>query len=208
MSSNGENPAPPTHKALALRFKRDGSFDKQRKILLENFKGSQTHKNLLLKLKLMVENKVRRDPSLLLANKGKVAALIQGELFSEQGGSSVLGIVDKDIQEKILDSPEFFEKVKVQIKDINRVILGVSDEDYAKICEEENKAKRAEEKKLEKEREEREFAYKNNFKVKQLVAPLRVAKPPRFNLQLDRGRDPYGRGGYNSPRGGPGGLLY
>lgn len=207
------------HKQLATIYKKGGSFDKQRKLLLENFKDSQTHKNLLLKLKLMVENKVKNDPSILLKNRGKVGALIQGEIISSNpAGNPILNIVDKDIQEKIIDSPEFHEILKVELKAIKRKCEGVSDEDYAGQLEEEEKLKQEEEQRREKEKAEKELAYKNNFKVKQLAA-THMAKPPRFNFTSKnirdrdrdrdrdggRDRDPYGRGGYG-PKGGQ--LMY
>lgn len=202
------------HKQLASIYKKNGSFDNQRKLLLENFKNSQTHKNLLLKLKLMVENKIKNDPSILLKNRGKMGALIQGEIISgTTRGNNILNIVDKDIQEKIIDSPEFHEILKVELKDIKRKCEGISDEDYAKQLSEEEKRKEEEEKRKEKEKAERELAYKNNFKVKQLAAP-HMAKPPRFNFSSknirdrDRDRDGYGKGGYGHSKGGSGQLMY
>ncbi|SGZ56258.1 CIC11C00000002485 [Sungouiella intermedia] len=205
------------HKQLASIYKKGGSFDKQRKLLLENFKDSQTHKNLILKLRLMVENKVKNDPSILLKNRGKMGALIQGEIISNSSADSpILNIVDKDIQEKIIDSPEFHEILKVELKDIKRKCEGISDEDYAAHLKEEEKLKQEEEQRVEKERIEKELAYKNNFKVKQLAA-THMAKPPRFNFSSknirdrdrerdgNRDRDPYGRGGYG-PKGGQ--LMY
>lgn len=206
------------HKQLALVYKKNGSFDKQRKLLLENFKDSQTHKNLLLKLKLMVENKIKNDPSILLKNKGKMGALIQGEIInSNSDGGSILSIVDKDIQEKIIDSPEFHEILRVELKDIKRKAEGVSDEEYAKQLEEEEKLKTEEDQRKEKERLEKELAYKNNFKVKQLAA-THMAKPPRFSFSSknirdrdrdQRERDGHGRGSssYGGSRGS-GQLMY
>lgn len=207
------------HKQLASIYKKNGSFDKRRKLLLENFKDSQTHKNLLLKLKLMVENKIKNDPSILLKNRGKMGALIQGEIISNNtGGHSILNIVDKDIQEKIIDSPEFHEILKVELKDIKRKFEGVSDEDYAKQLELEEKLKQEEDQRKQKEEAEKMLAYKNNFKVKQLAA-THMAKPPRFNFtsknirDRDRGRDRdrddgYGRGGYGPSKVGSGQLMY
>lgn len=190
------------HKQLTSIYKKNGNFDKRRKQLLENFKGSQTHNNLLLKLKLMVESKIKNDPSILLKNKGKMGALIQGEVITgNTAGHSILSIVDKDIQEKIIDSPEFHESLKSELKDTKRKCMGVSDEDYAKQLEEEEKQRKEDEAKREREQAEKELAYKNNFKVKQLAYP-HVAKPPRFNFQpkmRDRDRDSYGRGGGGPP---------
>lgn len=212
------NPQPiADHKQLASIYKKGGSFDKQRKLLLENFKDSQTHKNLILKLKLMVENKIKNDPSILLKNRGKTAALIQGEIISNSPARNpILNIVDTDIQEKIIDSPEFHEILKVELKAIKRKSEGVSDEEYAAQLAEEEKLKQEEEQRREKEKAEKELAYKNNFKVKQLAA-THMAKPPRFNFTTknirdrdrdrdgNRDRDPYGRGGYG-PNGGH--LMY
>lgn len=198
MPNTTDKPIKLDNKYLTLIYKKNGSFDKQRKRLLENFKTSQTHSNLLLKLKLMVESKVKADPSILLKNKGKMAALIQGEIISNNSGSNILEIVDKDIQEKIIESPQFHENLKVELKDIRRKALGINDEDYAKQLEEEEKQKREEDEKKQREQAEKELAYKNNFKVKRLAAPTRVPRPPRFNFSnrerdTYRGRPPAGR---------------
>lgn len=141
----------------------------------------------------MVESKVKSDPSILLKNRGKMAALIQGEVISNNGAgaSSILNIVDKDIQEKIIDSPEFHENLSTELKDIRRQCLGISDEDYAAQLAAEKRAKEEEQQRTEKEKADRELAYKNNFKVKQLAAPHKPLRPPRFNLHTMRERDSY-----------------
>lgn len=187
-SSNSANKI--DHKTLSATYKKNGSFDNKRRTLLQNFKESQTHSNLLLKLKVMVESKIRNDPSILLKNKGKTAALIQGEVINgNSSGSSILSIVDKDIQEKIIDSPDFHEELKVELKDIKRKLLGISDEDYAKQLEKEREQKAEDDARKERERAERDLAYKNNFKVKQLSYPQKVIKPPRFNFHPQSHRD-------------------
>lgn len=56
-------------KQLINIYKKKGKFDNQRKKLLDNFKQSQTYTNLLLKLKLLIEAKVKQDPSILMKNK-------------------------------------------------------------------------------------------------------------------------------------------
>ncbi|OBA24473.1 hypothetical protein METBIDRAFT_37988 [Metschnikowia bicuspidata var. bicuspidata NRRL YB-4993] len=178
------------HKTLSATYKKNGSFDNKRKILLQDFKKSQTHSNLLLKLKVMVESKIRNDPSILLKNKGKIAALIQGEVINgNSSGSSILSIVDKDIQEKIIDSPGFHQELKVELKDIRRKLLGVTDEDYAKQLENERVQKAEEDARKERERAERDLAYKNNFKVKQLSFPAKIVKPPRFSFHPKNHRE-------------------
>lgn len=197
-------------KQLVSVYKKSGAFDNRRKLLLDNFKQSQTHKNLLLKLKLMVESKVKNDPSILLKNKGKMAALIQGEIIGNARGSTILSIVDKDIQEKIIDSSEFHDSLKAEVKDIKRKREGVSDEDYAKQLIEEEKIKKEEEEKKAKEQSARDMAYKNNFKIKHLTAPHKISKPPRFHFNSSHDSDTYGRDkpyGSGGP-GGPGGLMY
>ncbi|QFZ28496.1 hypothetical protein EJF18_40538 [Clavispora lusitaniae] len=207
-STKDETKLPITdYKHLVSVYKKSGAFDKQRKLLLENFKQSQTHKNLLLKLKLMVENKIKNDPSILLKNKGKMAALIQGEIIGNAKGSSILSIVDKDIQEKIIDSAEFHDSLKAEVKDIKRKCEGISDEDYAIILAEEEKLKKEESERKEKEQAEREVAYKNNFKVKHLSAPHKIAKPPRFHFNTSHEGDGYGRD-REKPYGPGRGLMY
>lgn len=156
-------------KHLTTIYKKNGNFDKQRKELLENFKESETCKNLLLKLQIMIESKVKHDPLILMKNKGKMAALIQGEIVNQRSGShnlsnnnttdkgtgvslsekesytqdsngpsnTILGIVDRDIQEKIIESEEFQFAIKEELRDIKRRLLGISDEEYAQIKEDE-----------------------------------------------------------------------
>lgn len=123
-------------KQLTGIYKKSGLFDKQRRTLLQNFKESETHANLLLKLKLMVDNKVKNNPDILMKNKGKMAALIQGEIMTENN-NSLLSIVDKDIQEKIIDSPDFHSVLKSQLKDVKRKQEGITDEEYAEILKKE-----------------------------------------------------------------------
>lgn len=194
------------HKQLAAKYKKNGSFDKRRKHLLENFKESQTHSNLLLKLKVMVENKIKNDPSLLLKNRGQVAALIQGEVINgPKTGSSIVSIVDKDIRDKIIDSPDFHEELRTELKDVKRRLLGISDEDYAKELQEE-KSKNAlaagssspaptsahynRSSEIDSEQSFRTNFYKNTH-------PVKVIKPPRLQFNLpprSRDRGPPSRG--------------
>lgn len=194
------------HKQLAAKYKKNGCFDERRKYLLESFKKSQTHSNLLLKLKVMVESKIKNDPSLLLKNRGQVAALIQGEVINgPKTGASILSIVDKDIRDKILDSPLFHDVLRGELKDVKRKILGVSDEEYAKELEEERKFRansspsspgltasthaRGNE-------VDSDHSLRNNF----FKHPGKVSKPPRFHFNLiprNRDRGPPPRGSFN-----------
>ncbi|RKP30697.1 hypothetical protein METBISCDRAFT_27241 [Metschnikowia bicuspidata] len=187
------------HKQLAAKYKKYGLFDKQRKELLENFKKSQTHTNLLLKLKVMVENKIKNDPSLLLKNRGQVAALIQGEVINgPKTGPSILSIVDKDINDKIIDSPQFHEELRRELKDVKRRLLGVSDEDYAKELEEEKNKTLAASASLPtlpptplpfvRPEPDPDHSFRGNF-YKHGYGP-KVVKPPRFQFNLpSRNRD-------------------
>lgn len=173
-------------------YKKNGSFDRQRKILLENFKESETHSNLLLKLKLMVENKVKNDPQILMKNKGKMAALIQGEIMSENNGKDghgLLSIVDKDIQEKIIESPEFHNILKGELKDTKRKAEGITDEEYVKQLEEENVQKQEMKKNAEVSALNNEDNHENNFTPKshRPNTSNRVTKAPRFNIRSDKG---------------------
>lgn len=168
---------------LTTVYKKTGTFDNQRKILLENFKQSETHNNLLMKLKLLVESKVKNDPDILLKNKGKVSALIQGEVInSKSNGMDILNVMDKEIQKSITNSPEFRSLLKSDLKDIRRKLLGISDEEYQKQLEAERVEENAKKEKLEERRTE-EKSYKNNFKVKNLS---KVLKPPRFNFKKEK----------------------
>ncbi|EAZ63795.1 hypothetical protein PICST_27132, partial [Scheffersomyces stipitis CBS 6054] len=185
-------------KQLTNIYKKNGSFDKQRRQLLQNFKQSETHANLLLKLKVMIENKINQDPSILMKNKGKMGALIQGEIINEHlasksnstsAGSGLLSIVDKDIQDKIIDSPDFHKLVRDELKDIRRILLGISDEDYQKELRKEADEEREKQERLKAEETANTKDYKNNFRVKSLTNTHRIAKPPRFNFGGRNGRD-------------------
>lgn len=184
-------------KQLTAIYKRNGSFDRRRKLLLEDFKSSETHYNLMLKLRLMVENKVKNDPTILIKNRGKMGALIQGSIINDhmqqkdlndKNDNSLLSIVDKDIQEKIIDSPEFSNVLKTELKDIRRRLMNLSDEEYAKQQEDEREQERREEEEK-KENAEKEFTYKNNFKVKNIDNTSRVSKPPRISFAFNRTAD-------------------
>ncbi|KAI3403678.2 hypothetical protein KGF56_003496 [Candida oxycetoniae] len=149
----------------------------------------------------MIESKVKNDPSILMKNKGKMAALILGEIVNPNSGNmqsssgettnttpnnsnsssngnsnniataaptarsedSILSIVDKDIQEKIIDSSEFHNSLKIELMDVRRKLLGISDEEFERMkAEERAKFEKQEEEaiaeklKLEQEREENE----------------------------------------------------
>lgn len=193
------------HKLLSAKYKKNGSFDERRKHLLESFKKSQTHTNLLLKLKVMVESKIKNDPSLLLKNRGQVAALIQGEVINgPKTGASILSIVDKDIRDKILDAPEFHDELRAEVKDIKRKLLGVSDEDYAKELEEEKKSRAALPAPTPpappiatytRPEHEAEHSFRGNFS--RHPYPAKVAKPPRFHFNLPPRRDRAPSRGFN-----------
>lgn len=194
-------------KQLTTVYKKNGSFDHRRKLLLEDFKKSETHSNLILKLKLMVENKIKNDPSILMKNKGKMGALIQGGIINDhmqqksvnsKNDNSLLSIVDKDIQVKIIDSPEFHTELSNELKDIKRVLLGISDENYAKQIDEEKRQKELELEEIKKQNAEKELAYKNNFKVKTLNNSHRVTKAPRFNFPGSRNNERHSRDGNNN----------
>ncbi|KAG7660404.1 uncharacterized protein J8A68_006087 [[Candida] subhashii] len=166
----------------------------------------------------MVESKVKQDPKILLKNRGKMAALIQGEIINtstpktdekngESGGrggesgkssssaDSLLGIVDKDIQDKIIDSPEFHGLIRDELCDIRRKLMGISDEEWDKQKEQERL--RLERLKMEaKLKSLKEKDYKSSFRIKNLSGSHggtsgsgssssgshRVTKPPRFNI--------------------------
>ncbi|KAL6453461.1 hypothetical protein SBY92_005030 [Candida maltosa Xu316] len=119
-------------KQLINIYKKKGKFDNQRKLLLDNFKQSETYKNLLLKLKLLIDNKIKQDSSILMKNKGKMAALIQGEIITNDK-NELLKIVDKDIQDKIIDSFEFHNTIKDELIDIKQELLGDENEELTKL---------------------------------------------------------------------------
>ncbi|CAX44828.1 conserved hypothetical protein [Candida dubliniensis CD36] len=191
-------------KQLITIYKKKGKFDNQRRLLLDNFKQSETYDNLLLKLKLLIENKVKQDPNILMKNKGKMAALIQGEMTTNDT-NELLNIVDKDIQDKIIDSFEFHNLIKNDLIDIKQELLGISDEEIIKLKNQEklklerlrmeaklkNLKRIQQQQQQNQEQQQVEKNYKNNFKIKNLAASSssssssnhRVNKPPRFNLR-------------------------
>lgn len=182
---------------LTSVYKKNGTFDKQRKLLLENFKTSETHSNLLMKLKILIDGKIKENPEILMKNKGKVGALIQGEIINEhlkdpsksKVGSTLLSIVDKDIQEKIIDSPEFHKQLRDELKDVRRRLQGISDEDYQiqlnKEQEEiENRQKLVQEQKIAMGNESRN---NHNYRMKNNMN--RITKIPRFNFNRHQNSD-------------------
>lgn len=198
-------------KELTAKYKRAGLFDQQRRLLLDNFRELETHANLLLKLKLLIEAKVKDDPLILMKNKGKMAALIQGEIINQHhaeakskpngAAPSLLSIVDQDLREKIIDLPEFQNQLRMEIKDIQRKMLGVSDEDYqAQLKREQEEAQRRAKELQEKEerrrleRAEKERAKERLWEEKHMRKSAsghhRVMKPPRINV-LGIKRDSY-----------------
>ncbi|RCK56671.1 hypothetical protein Cantr_05463 [Candida viswanathii] len=186
-------------KQLISIYKKKGKFDNQRKNLLDNFKQSQTYTNLLLKIKLLIEAKVKQDPSILMKNKGKMAALIQGEITTNDN-NELLSIVDKDIQDKILDSYEFHNLIKNELIDIRQEISGDNDEELMNLKKQEKiKLERLKfESKLtnlkmiqqhhELAQEPPEPVYsKSGYKTSSTSSSIcsnnRVSKPPRFNYR-------------------------
>lgn len=205
-------------KELTTKFKRSGAFDQQRKILLQNFRELETHANLLLKLKLLIESKVKDDPSILMKNKGKMAALIQGEIINQHHAESknsarrglngppappsLLSIVDKDIKDKIVDLSEFDDLLTNEIRDIQRKLMGISDEDYqAQLQQEKEEAERkAREEAEQRERRRREWQDMERAKEKMWEEKALRNKPPgvsqhhrvskpRINIRV--GKDSY-----------------
>lgn len=203
-------------KQLTTIYKKNGTFDAKRKELLSNFKESETYKNLLLKLQIMVESKIKADPLILMKNKGKMAALIQGEIVNQSNNkdpsssptlrngdkddNGILSIVDKDIQENIIDSSQFHESLKEELMDVQRKIMGISDEEFDKIKNElrlkkEKREQEALKRRMRLEKEKIELDYRNNFKVKDLsnggvvTNAHRVNKVPRINLKSNTGGD-------------------
>ncbi|EER32595.1 predicted protein [Candida tropicalis MYA-3404] len=191
-------------KQLINIYKKKGKFDNQRKKLLDNFKQSQTYTNLLLKLKLLIEAKVKQDPSILMKNKGKMAALIQGEITTNDN-NELLSIVDKDIQDKILDSYEFHNLIKTELIDIKQEISGDNDEELSNL-------KKQEQLKLERLKLESKLTnlkviqqhhdsnpesrdgsygknnkinYNNNMKSNSMNSNHRINKPSRFNYRSE-----------------------
>ncbi|CAK7896933.1 hypothetical protein CAAN1_17S00584 [[Candida] anglica] len=165
-------------KHLVSVYKKNGSFDKRRRVLLDNFKSSETHANLMLKLKMIVEGKIKNDPSILMKNRGKVGALIQGNIIQQKTSDSILSIVDKDIQEKIIDSPEFHEVLRDELGDIKRRLMGVSDEDWERQKEEEKAAKRSEAEEMDRIKKEEGETNFSGYKLK----PGKVMKAPTIKL--------------------------
>jgi len=173
-------------KQLTSIYKKNGSFDKQRKLLLNNFRKSETHANLLMKLKVLIDGKIKENPSILLKNRGKIAALIQGEIINEhlndsnkpKVGNTLLSIVDKDIQEKIIDSPEFHTLLRDELKDIRRKLQGISDDDYRAQLE----SQRVEEEQKLQNQQTQLVDVPKTTNINYKPNSHRITKVPRFNL--------------------------
>lgn len=206
--SSSKKPQITDSKQLINIYKKKGKFDNQRKILLDNFKQSQTYNNLLLKLKILIEAKVKQDPSILMKNKGKMAALIQGEITTNDN-NELLSIVDKDIQDKVLDSYEFHNLIKNELIDIKQEISGDNHEELKDLKIQEQlklerlklESKLTNLKKIQQHHEQTlevldntygttsKSSYKNNSSSNH-----RVNKPSRFNHRIE--------GNLNSNSGG------
>ena len=113
-----------------------------------------------------------------------MAALIQGEMTTNNDNNELLNIVDKDIQDKIIDSFEFHNLVKNDLIDIKQELLGISDEEIAKIKDQEKlklerlrmeakmkDLKRIQQQQLQNQEQQHQVEknYKNNFKIKILL---------------------------------------
>ncbi|EMG47833.1 hypothetical protein G210_1725 [Candida maltosa Xu316] len=61
-----------------------------------------------------------------------MAALIQGEIITNDK-NELLKIVDKDIQDKIIDSFEFHNTIKDELIDIKQELLGDENEELTKL---------------------------------------------------------------------------
>lgn len=217
MSNENQKDPPATKvtdpKQLTTIYKKNGTFDAKRKELLSNFKQSETCQNLLLKLQIMVESKVKADPLILMKNKGKTAALIQGEIVNQSNSkdnatstihhgskedTGILSIVDKDIQENIIDSSQFHESLKEELMDVQRKLMGISDDEFETMKQELRVKKKKQEqeeaikRQVRLEKDKNELDYRNNFRIKEMTngrvhanaaTAHRVHKVPRINLK-------------------------
>ena len=66
---------------LVLTYKRGGGFDEKKKAILQEFPHTPQYHQLMQLVKIIVDNEISRDPSLLLKNRGQLAALIEGSIL-------------------------------------------------------------------------------------------------------------------------------
>ncbi|ODQ79096.1 hypothetical protein BABINDRAFT_162161 [Babjeviella inositovora NRRL Y-12698] len=118
-------------KQLTTVYKRSGAFDKQRKQLLNDFKDSETFSRVSSVIQQRIRKKVAKDPSLLAKNKGKIAALIQGEIINDP---EVIELIEKDIRRRVFTAKESHNAVYNGLDDIQRTLLGLPNrsEDFGK----------------------------------------------------------------------------
>ncbi|CCH40644.1 hypothetical protein BN7_178 [Wickerhamomyces ciferrii] len=128
-------------KSLSISYKRKGYFDEKRSAILEHFKTTEAHDELLATIKAIVDRIVRKNPELLLKNKGQLAALIEGTISRQvQNGSisnnagvipsandkdldlgdvkNVYDIFDEEVKQSTIGSDELKEEIRNVLKEL------------------------------------------------------------------------------------------
>ncbi|OLL25986.1 Set1 complex component shg1 [Neolecta irregularis DAH-3] len=96
--------------ALVEMYKKSGQFDQLRRDLMREFYDTEGV-TLVERLKVLVDQEVENDPSLLTREKGKATALLTGAMERSKISEDAL----KLIKSSILESPQFCERVQKNI---------------------------------------------------------------------------------------------
>merc|ERR1712080_301385 len=112
--------------------------------------------------------------------------------------TGILSIVDKDIQENIIDSSQFHESLKEELMDVQRKLMGISDDEFEtmkqelRVKKEKQEQEEAIKRQVRLEKDKNELDYRNNFRIKEMTngrvhsnaaTAHRVHKVPRINLK-------------------------
>lgn len=133
-------------KKLTSIYKKNGSFDKQRNIFLETFKNSDVYSKSIIKLEEIIEKIIKENPDFLLKNKGKIAALIQGQIINDylklksdtnnlvpnkelnnDSNTNFLFEIDQEIEKIIFSSTEFQVSLRKDLMKIQDDLMKTQD---------------------------------------------------------------------------------
>ncbi|CEP25041.1 unnamed protein product [Cyberlindnera jadinii] len=106
-------------KTLEVLYKRRGYFDAKRDELLQQFKQTDTHAQLLEMIKSIVDEIVQTKPELLLKNKGQLAALIEGIILRQNSAAHESSLTNFGIDVSKLsnhDNYDVYQLFEKQVK--------------------------------------------------------------------------------------------
>ncbi|ODQ67757.1 hypothetical protein NADFUDRAFT_44502 [Nadsonia fulvescens var. elongata DSM 6958] len=100
---------------LASEFKKKGFFDELRRKLLKDFQDSDTNKDLHRKIEKIVDNQVKKDPTLLSRGRGRAAALLDGTVSRD---TDIQDPILKYVHNKTVESNELSQSVEESLRRI------------------------------------------------------------------------------------------